>query len=61
MLTALSNMHIDADESQLLIEGFPSIGILIRASRGLLEERSPVDISTISKIAGFFDALDERI
>ncbi len=58
MTIALENMHIDDHEIQLLMEGFPSIAILMRANKELLEERSPVDISTIVKVSSFYNVLD---
>ena len=48
-----NDLLLDKSESQLLMEGFPSMLQIFETSRRTLEDCSPVDIVTINKLIGF--------
>jgi hypothetical protein len=49
----VEDLGIDSNEARLLMEGYPTIRQLLSASKGHLEETSPVDMDTINKLTTF--------
>eukprot|EP01034_Spumella_vulgaris_P035936 gene35936-44311_t len=51
---AFDRMQVPREDSQLIVEGFPSIAHIVSASREVMEENSPVDGDVLNRIALFF-------
>jgi hypothetical protein len=51
---AFDRMQISQEDSQMIIEGFPSIAHIVSTSREVMEENSPVDGDVLNRIALFF-------
>ncbi len=49
----MDDLQVNQLEAELLMEGFPSMLLLMQVNRATLEDRSPVDIDTIDKITRF--------
>ncbi len=56
----MEDLLVPEGEAELLMEGFPSMLLLMQVTRATLEDRSPVDIDTIDKLTRFNGSADKK-